>query len=50
LPASPDGRAVNHPGNIEAAYTGLASLLGLGLADLSAQVAQNFTRFFGARD
>jgi len=46
LPPSPDGRTVNHPGNIEAAYTGLAGLLGLPLHDLTIQIETNFLRFF----
>lgn len=48
LPPAPDGTALNHPGNIEAAYAGLAALRGLPVADLAAQVATNFTRLFGA--
>ncbi len=47
LPPAPDGSTVNHPGNIESAYAGLASLLGLPAADLTAQVDANFRRFFG---
>jgi TatD DNase family protein len=48
LPPAPDGTALNHPGNIEAAYAGLAALRGLPVADLAAQVATNFKRLFGA--
>lgn len=48
LPPAPDGTALNHPGNIEAAYAGLAALRGLPVADLAPQVATNFTRLFGA--
>jgi TatD DNase family protein len=49
LPPSADGSAINHPGNLESAYTGLAALRSLPLAELTAQIAQNFHRFFGAR-
>lgn len=47
LPAAPGGETINHPGNIRAAYAGLAELLGtpgVALADLC---AANFTRLFG---
>lgn len=47
LPPAADGAPVNHPGNIEAAYTGLAALRGTDVAALTAQIADNFTRFFG---
>jgi len=47
LPPSPTGQTVNHPGNIEGAYAGLASLLGLSVEALVAQVDANFTAFFG---
>ncbi len=46
LPPAADGSPVNHPGNIEAAYAGLAALRGEDPAALAAQVAQNFTRLF----
>jgi TatD DNase family protein len=46
LPPSPTGQPVNHPGNIEAAYAGLASLLGLSIEALALQVEKNFTQFF----
>jgi TatD DNase family protein len=46
LPPAPDGTPVNHPGNIESAYAGLASLRGEYPDALAAQVAQNFTRLF----
>jgi TatD DNase family protein len=39
LPPSPDGSPVNHPGNLEAAYAALASLRGISLAQLTAQVS-----------
>lgn len=48
LPPATDGSPVNHPGNIEAAYAGLAALRGIESAALTAQVAENFRRFFGA--
>ncbi|MBW8781960.1 MAG: TatD family hydrolase [Verrucomicrobia bacterium] len=47
LPPAPDGSPVNHPGNLEAAYAGLAMLRSLPLAELTAQVEINFLRFFG---
>jgi TatD DNase family protein len=47
LPSGPDGFAPNHPGNIEAAYAGLAALRGVEQAALTARIADNFTRFFG---
>jgi TatD DNase family protein len=46
LPLSPDGFVVNHPGNIEAAYTGLAAFLGEPAATLASQVEKNFQRLF----
>ncbi len=46
LPPAPDGSPVNHPGNLEAAYAGLASLRGEGLVSLIVKVAENFQRFF----
>ncbi len=47
LPPGADGVAPNHPGNIEAAYAGLAALRGVAEAELAARIADNFTRFFG---
>lgn len=47
LPPAADGSPVNHPGNIEAAYAGLAALRGVEPAALAARIADNFTRFFG---
>ncbi|MBK9990575.1 MAG: TatD family hydrolase [Verrucomicrobia bacterium] len=47
LPPSPTGQPINHPGNIEAAYAGLAAVLDLSVEALAAQVEVNFTRFFG---
>ncbi len=46
LPARPDTTTVNHPANIAAVYTGLATYLGRPTADLAAQVAANFHRLF----
>jgi TatD DNase family protein len=46
LPPSATGQPVNHPGNIEAAYVGLAATLGLTVADLATQTEANFLRFF----
>lgn len=47
LPPSPDGTPVNHPGNLDAAYAGLASLLGLARDELESHVSENVHRFFG---
>ncbi len=47
LPPAADGSPVNHPGNIEAAYSGLAQLRGLDETALARQVADNFRRLFG---
>ncbi len=47
LPPGPDGFAPNHPGNIEAAYAGLAALRGVTEAALTGRIAENFIRFFG---
>jgi TatD DNase family protein len=47
LPPSPTGQPINHPGNIEAAYAGLASLLGRSIEALAAQVEANFAALFG---
>jgi len=46
LPPSPSGTTVNHPGNIEAAYAGLATTLGLPVADLATHAEANFLRLF----
>lgn len=46
LPAGPGGAAPNHPGNIEAAYAGLAALRGEDEAELARRVAENFARLF----
>lgn len=47
LPAGPGGVRLNHPANLAAAYTGLATLRGQDPAELSAAVAANFHRLFG---
>ncbi len=47
LPPSPEGKTVNHPANLAATYAGLAQLRGANEAELTAQVAANFTRLFG---
>ncbi len=47
LPRSPEGRTMNHPANLAAAYRGLAQLRGLPEAELVAPVAENFARLFG---
>jgi len=48
LPPSATGQSVNHPGNIEGAYAGLAALLGVTVAELATQTEANFLRFFRA--
>jgi TatD DNase family protein len=48
LPPAADGSPVNHPGNIEAAYAGLAALRGMDVSTLSIRISENFTRLFGA--
>lgn len=46
LPLSSEGMSVNHPGNLDAAYAGLAALLGCTRAELESRVSENFHRFF----
>jgi len=46
LPPAPVGETINHPGNIEAAYAGLATFLGQPLDALAAQIERNFLRLF----
>ncbi len=41
-----NGDRLNHPANIEIAYNGLAETVGLSLAELTEQVAENFRRLF----
>lgn len=48
LPDSAEGKPVNHPGNIVAAYEALAGLRGVKVDQLAVQVRENFTRLFGA--
>lgn len=48
LPPAPDGTAINHPGNLEAAYTALAAFLGEPLPSLTARIENNVLRLFGA--
>ncbi len=45
LPPAAADRTVNHPGNIAAAYAGLADLLGLTLPTLADMLAENTARF-----
>jgi TatD DNase family protein len=40
------GEPINHPANLQLAYTGLAELRGMPLEDLAAQVEQNLTELF----
>jgi TatD DNase family protein len=47
LPKTPEGERVNHPGNIAAAYEGLAELRGMPLDDVAGAVEENFKRLFG---
>lgn len=46
LPPAPGGQTINHPGNIEAAYAGLAAQLGLSVNALANTVAKNFRQLF----
>lgn len=48
LPDLSDGPRLNHPANIGAVYAGVAELLRLEPTRLTAQVAENFQRFFGS--
>jgi TatD DNase family protein len=48
LPDATDGKPVNHPGNLIAAYEGLAELRGVAVEELTKQVRENFQRLFGA--
>jgi TatD DNase family protein len=45
--STPSGAVANHPGNIAAAYAGLAELRGMSLDGLADQVEANFQRLFG---
>lgn len=46
LPPGPGNMPLNHPGNIEAVYVGLAALRGLALEELSTIIEENFRRLF----
>ena len=46
LPDTPEGKAVNHPANLVAAYEGLAELRGWSVDKLASIVAENFARLF----
>jgi TatD DNase family protein len=45
---SGEGKLINHPCNLEVAYTGLATLLNLTPEDLKQRVQTNFSRLFGS--
>jgi TatD DNase family protein len=42
-----DGKAINHPANLEVAYAGLAEIRGLEVEVLGEQIEGNFSRLFG---
>jgi TatD DNase family protein len=44
---SADGRAINHPANLELAYEGLSETLKIPLSTLEEQITENFYRLFG---
>jgi TatD DNase family protein len=46
LPPAASGETINHPANIEAAYAGLAALLGVSKEQLAENVSANFERLF----
>ena len=48
LPATADGRHVNHPANLTATYAALADLRGTTVEALTPQVEKNFLRLFGS--
>ncbi len=48
LPREPGGSIVNHPANLDAAYTGLAAWLGIDRHELAEQTHRNFCVLFGA--
>jgi len=48
LPETDDGRYVNHPANVVAAYAALAELRGVSVESLAAQVEKNFLGLFGS--
>ncbi|OAM90901.1 TatD family hydrolase [Termitidicoccus mucosus] len=47
LPPAPSGETINHPANIVAAYTVLATIRGLPVERLADQLALNFQKLFG---
>lgn len=49
LTDSRTGKPLNHPANLPAVYQFMAELRGVPLAELAAQVAENFRRLFTAR-
>ena len=48
LPGLADSHPLNHPANVGVAYAGLAEVRAQDLASLTAEIADNFHRFFGA--
>lgn len=40
------GAPINHPGNIQIVYAGLADLLGIGMRELEERMEENFARLF----
>lgn len=46
LPGLADGNPINHPGNIDAVYAGLAEIRGASAAALSEQLEKNFRALF----
>jgi TatD DNase family protein len=48
LPPSPTGEMLNPPANIIAAHAALAEIRGLPVEQLAAQLAENFSKLFGA--
>jgi TatD DNase family protein len=49
LPRASNGEILNHPGNIQAVYTGLASIRKVDLSDLVEICVENSNRLFGSR-
>lgn len=47
LPDTPEGEPVNHPGNLMAAYAGLAEIRSISIGELAIAVEKNFRRLFG---
>jgi len=47
LPASSEGKPVNHPANLGAVYRFASGLLQMPLEKLAAGVEENFIRLFG---